>query len=453
MTNNTSAFRRLELILDAGSFMELGEGVTARSTDFGATGKALSDGVVTGYGSIDGRPVYVYSQDASVMGGTLGEMHAKKILRMYKLAMKTGTPVLALIDTNGLRLEEGADALHAYGKLFKAQADARGIVPQIAAVFGSCGGGMAVAAGMADFVLTEEGKGNIFINAPAARAYTGKRNEIDKFLKAAPSNDVAAQTGDEESLCAYIRTLYGYLPLSFEDCAPVVESEDDLNRLVSCSDPADPEDVLMQIADAGSYLEVGAAKKGAALTGFMRLDGMTVGFVANKEEKLTAAACEKMAEFVDFCGAFDLPLLTVTNAAGFSNAAGEEEALPKAAAYLAGAFACAEVPSVNLITGKAMGSAFSVMNNKALGAEFVFAWKDAKVQVMPEDAAVKILFEEDLAKSPDKPAFIAGKGQEYLTKAGLEGFLARGYVDRAIEPEDSRKTVLGAFEMLLAQEY
>lgn len=453
MTKNTSAFRRLELILDAGSFMELGEGVTARSTDFCAEGKALSDGVVTGYGSIDGRPVYVYSQDSSVLGGTLGEMHAKKILRMYKLAMKTGTPVLALIDCNGLRLEEGADALHAYGKIYKAQAAARGIVPQIAAVFGNCGGGMAVAAGMADFVLTEETKGNIFMNAPAARAFTGKRSEIAKFLKEAPKNDVAAQTDTEDSLCAYIRALYSYLPLSCEDYAPAADCEDDLNRLVACNNAADPEDVLMQIADAGTYLEVGAAKKGAALTGFMRLDGMTVGFVANKEEKLDTAACEKMADFVDFCGAFDLPVLTVTNAAGFSNAAGEEETLPQAAAYLAGAFACAEVPSVNLITGKAMGSAFSVMNNKALGAEFVFAWKDAQVQVMPEEQAVKILHEEELSKSPDKMAFIEKKGKEYLAKAGLEGFLARGYVDKAIEPEDSRKTVLGAFEMLLAQEY
>ncbi len=451
MTNNTSAYRRLGLILDAGSFMELGESVTARSTDFSSGVKAPSDGVVTGFGTIDGRPVYVYSQDAAVMGGSLGEMHAKKILRTYKLAMKTNTPVLALIDCSGLRLTEGADALHAYGKIYKAQSDARGVVPQIAAVFGNCGGGMAVAAGMADFVLTEEGKARVFVNVPAAREYDGARNVIDKFLKQDPAGEVADENASEESLCAYIRALYGYLPLSCEDYAPEEECGDDLNRLVACADPADPEDVLIQIADEGSYLEVGAAKKAAALTGFMRLDGKVVGFVANKEEKLDTAACEKMADFVDFCTAFDIPLLSVTNASGFSAAKGEEETLPKAAAYLAGAFAYADMPKINLITGKAVGAAFSVMNNKALGAEFVFAWNGAQVQVMPEDQAVKILFADELEKAEDKMGLMNEKKAEYLSKAGLEAFLARGYVDKVIDPAETRKAVLGAFEMLLAE--
>ena len=451
MTNNTSAYRRLGLILDAGSFMELGESITARSTDFSCGAKAPSDGVVTGFGTINGRPVYVYSQDAAVMGGSIGEMHAKKILRAYKMAMKTSTPILALIDCSGLRLEEGADALHAYGKIYRAQSDARGVVPQIAAVFGNCGGGMAVAAGMADFVLTEEGKARIFVNAPAARQYDGARNVIDKFLKEDPAGEVADENASEESLCAYIRELYGYLPLSCDDYAPEEDCGDDLNRLVSCTDASDPEDILMQIADEGTYLEVGAAKKAAALTGFMRLDGKVVGFAANKDEKLDTAACEKMADFVDFCTAFDIPLLTLTNASGFSQAKGEEETLPKAAAYLAGAFAYAEMPKVNLITGKAMGAAFSVMNNKALGTEFVFAWNTAQVQVMPEDQAVKILYEADLEKAEDTMALMEEKKADYLSKAGLPGFLARGYVDKAIDPAESRKTVLAAFEMLLAE--
>ncbi|MBR0139668.1 MAG: carboxyl transferase [Firmicutes bacterium] len=453
MTNNTSAYRRLGLILDAGSFMELGESVTARSTDFSCGAKAPSDGVVTGFGTIDGRPVYVYSQDASVMGGSLGEMHAKKILRCYKMAMKSSTPILALIDCSGLRLTEGADALHAYGKIFKAQSDARGVIPQIAAVFGNCGGGMAVAAGMADFVFTEEDKARIFVNAPAAREYDGARNALDKFLKEDPAGEVASESASEDSLCAYIRELYGYLPLSADDYAPETDCEDELNRLVSCGDANDPEDVLMQIADEGSYLEVGAAKKADALTGFMRLDGMVVGFAANKNEKLDTAACEKLADFVDFCTAFGIPLLTVTNASGFSQAKGEEETLPKAAAYLAGAYSYAEVPRVNLITGKAMGAAFSVMDNKALGADFVFAWYDAKVQVMPEDQAVKILYASELEKVEDKAGFMEEKKAEYLTRGGLQGFLARGYVDKAIDPADSRRAVLGAFEMLLAGEY
>ena len=453
MTKNTSAYRRLELILDAGSFMELGESVTARCSDLCAGEKALSDGVVTGYGTIDSRPVYVYSQDATVLGGSIGEMHAKKILRMYKLAMKTFTPVIALIDCSGLRLTEGADAIHAYSKLYKAQSDARGVIPQIAAVFGDCGGGMAIAAGMADFVLTEEKNGKIFVNAPSARKFDGARNTIDKFLKENPATDeVSAEEASEESLCSYIRELYGYLPLSCDDFAPQTECDDDLNRLVAC-ETEDPEDVLMQIADLGTYIEVGAASKAGALTGFMRLDGNVVGFVANKEDRLTAAACNKISDFVDFCNAFSIPLLTVANVSGFSTEKGEEEALPKAAAYMAGAYAYAEIPRVNLITGKAMGAAFSAMCSKGLGSEFVFAWKDAKVQVMPEDMGAKILWAEELDKAENKAQLLEEKKAEYLAKAGLEAFLARGYVDKAIEPEDTRKVVLGAFEMLLAQEF
>ena len=463
MSNATQSLAgtRINSLLDANSFVEIGKSVTARSTDFNmAETKAPSDGVITGYGVIDGNLVYVYSQDASVLNGTVGEMHAKKISALYDLAMKTGAPVIGLVDCAGMRLQEATDALEAFGGIYLKQTMASGMIPQITAVFGTCGGGMAVVPALTDFTFIEAKKGKMFVNSPNALDgnYTEKCDTASAEFQSKETGLIDAVESEEEIL-AEIRQLIGLLPSNFEDNDSFEECTDDLNR--ACEDIAacagDTSLALSRIADNGIFFETKRDYGKDVVTGFLRLNGATVGAVANRTEvydaegnkaetfdmSLTAQGCNKAAEFIQFCDAFSIPVLSITNVNGFKNCMCSEKKLAKALARMTYAFSNATCAKVNMITGEAYGSAYVFMNSKSIGADLVYAWNDAKIGTMDSTMAAKIMYPDADAAEIKEKASEYEKLQSSATSAA-----ARGYVDRIIEPADSRKYLVAAFEML-----
>lgn len=466
MSNATPSLAgtRITSLLDANSFVEIGKSVTARSTDFNMTEtKAPSDGVITGSGVIDGNLVYVYSQDASVLNGTVGEMHAKKISSLYDLAMKTGAPVIGLVDCAGLRLQEATDALEAFGSIYLKQTLASGMIPQITAIFGTCGGGMAVVPALTDFTFMEAKKGKMFVNTPNAL----EGNHVDKCDTA--SADFQSQetglidgTGTEEEIFGQIRQLVSLLPSNFEDNDSFVECADDLNR--TCDDLAacagDTSLALSRIADEGLFFETKKNYGKDVVTGFLRLNGATVGAVANRTEiyneegekteefdgTISARGARKAAAFVKFCDAFDIPVLTLTNVTGFKATLCNEKMMAASIGEMVHAFADATVPKVNVVIGKAYGTAYVAMNSKSVGADLVYAWDSAEIGMMDASLAAKIMYPGADAASLNE------KAAEYRNlQSGVESAAARGYVDTVIAPADTRKYVIGAFEMLFTK--
>lgn len=459
-----SASRRIATLLDEGSFVEIGGAVTARSTTFNLQEKAApSDGVITGYGVIDGNLVYVYSQNADVLGGALGEMHAKKIARIYDMAMKMGAPVIGLIDCAGLRLQEATDALEAFGSLYHKQALASGVIPQVTAIFGMCGGGLAVVPGLTDFTFMEAKDGKLFVNSPNAL----EGNEISKCNTA--SADYQSKTaglvdgiGAEAEILGQIRDLVCMLPANNEDDMSYEECTDDLNRI--CADIANASEdtaiALAQIADNQILVETKKDYAKEMVTGFIRLNGMTVGVVANRskvynaeaeveaefDSVLTVDGCKKATDFVNFCDAFSIPVLTLTNVTGFAATVESEKNMASAVAKLTYAFANATVPKVNVIVGKAFGSAYVSMNSKSIGADLVYAWPTAEIGMMDAKLAAQIMYADADAETLNE------KAAEYKElQSSPNSAAARGYVDAIIEPADTRKYVIGAFEMLFTK--
>lgn len=459
-----SASRRIATLLDEGSFVEIGGAVTARSTTFNLQEKAApSDGVITGYGVIDGNLVYVYSQDADVLGGALGEMHAKKIARIYDMAMKMGAPVIGLIDCAGLRLQEATDALEAFGSLYHKQALASGVIPQVTAIFGMCGGGLAVVPGLTDFTFMEAKDGKLFVNSPNAL----EGNEISKCNTA--SAEYQSKTaglvdgiGAEAEILGQIRDLVCMLPANNEDDMSYEECTDDLNRI--CADIANASEdtaiALAQIADNQILVETKKDYAKEMVTGFICLNGMTVGVVANRskvynaeaeveaefDSVLTVDGCKKATDFVNFCDAFSIPVLTLTNVTGFAATVESEKNMASAVAKLTYAFANATVPKVNVIVGKAFGSAYVSMNSKSIGADLVYAWPTAEIGMMDAKLAAQIMYADADAETLNE------KAAEYKElQSSPNSAAARGYVDAIIEPADTRKYVIGAFEMLFTK--
>ena len=462
-TNALSARDRIESLVDENRFVEVGANITKRSTDFNMQEKSVpADGVITGYGLIQNNPVYVYSQDASSLNGTIGEMHAKKIAHVYELAMKTGVPVIGLIDCAGMRLQESTDALAGFGQIYKMKSKASGVVPQISAVFGNCGGGVAVLAAMSDFTFMEQDNAKLFVNSPN----TLEGNYADKLDTASADFQKAASVVDfvvegETEMLNSVRELVSILPENNNDTAFSDECMDDLNRIVDdfAAETADPAAALADIGDNNFFMEVKAGYAKEMVTGFICLDGMTIGAVANRtaeideegnkaaeyDARLTTAGCEKAASFVKKCDAFNIPVLTLTNVEGFATTVEEEKTVATAAAQLTNAFAQADVPKVNLITGNAYGSAYICMNSKHIGADMVFALPEANIGMMDADVAAKIMYEDD------KDADLAAKAAEFKAQSGTDAAAARGYVDSIIAPESARKQLLYAFEMLFSK--
>lgn len=459
-----SASRRIAAMLDEGSFVEIGGAVTARSTDFNLQEKETpSDGVITGYGVIDGNLVYVYSQDATVLKGAVGEMHAKKIANIYDMAMKMGAPVIGLIDCAGLRLQEATDALEAFGSLYYKQSMASGVVPQITAIFGMCGGGLAVVPGLTDFTFMESKEGKLFVNSPNAL----EGNEVSKCDTS--SAEYQSKTaglvdgiGTEEEILGQIRSLVCMIPANYEDDLSYTECTDDLNRV--CGEIAnaaeDTSIALSMLSDSQVFFETKKEYAKDMVTGFIRLNGMTVGAVANRSKvyneegkvteefdcALSVDGCKKAIDFVNFCDAFSIPVLTLTNVAGFAATVESEKNMARAVARMTYSFANATVPKVNVIVGKAYGSAYVAMNSKSIGADMVYAWPSSEIGMMDSALAAKIMYADADADT------LKEKAAEYKElQSSPVSAARRGYVDAIIEPADTRKYVIGAFEMLFTK--
>ncbi|MBR3607872.1 MAG: carboxyl transferase [Lachnospiraceae bacterium] len=463
MSNTTLAGQRIASLLDENSFVEIGARITARATDFNLKQtETPSDGVITGYGVIDGNLVYVYSQDASVLGGSMGEMHAKKIANLYDLAMKTGAPVIGLIDSAGLRLQEATDALNAFGEVYLKQTMASGVIPQITAIFGTCGGGLALIPTLTDFTFMEGKKAKLFVNSPNAV----EGNEISKCDSSSAKFQsenvgIVDVVAEEAEIFAQIRELINLLPANNEDDQSYVECTDDLNRasdIAGCV--GDTGIALSLIADDHYFFETKRDYAKEMVTGFIRLNGATVGVVANRSEiygedgevsekfdsVLTVKGCRKAAGFVKFCDAFEIPVLTLTNVKGYSATMCAEKNIAREAAALTYAFANATVPKVNVVIGKAFGSAYVTMNSKSIGADMVFAWDTAQIGMMDAKLAAKIICNGQGSEKIDACA----KEYEELQN-NVESAAKRGYVDTIIKAEDTRKYVIGAFEMLFTK--
>lgn len=465
MSTTSKASQRIAALLDDNSFVEIGGLVTARATDFNLKpNETPSDGCITGYGVINGNLVYVYSQDASVLNGTIGEMHAKKITNLYDLAMKTGAPVIGLIESAGLRLQEATDALAAFGEIYLKQTMASGVIPQITAVFGTCGGGLGLFPTMTDFTFMEEKNAKLFVNAPNAldgNVITKCDSSSAKFQ--AEESGIVDVVADEATILEKVRELVSFLPANNEDDASFLEDcTDDLNRvnpeIAGCV--GDTSVALSILADENNFFEVKSGYAKNMVTGFLRLDGVTVGAVANRSEicdeegkvaekldaVLTADGCEKAAEFVNFCDAFGIPVLTLTNVKGYEATLASEKTIAKAAAKLTYAFANATVPKVNVVIGKALGTAYVVMNSKAIGADITMAWPDAQIGAMDGKLAAKIMYDGQGAD------VINEKAAEYeALTLNVTSAAKRGYVDQIVNAADTRKYVIGAFEMLFTK--
>ncbi len=460
MSTNSKASQRISALLDENSFVEIGALVSARATDFNMKPEeALSDGCITGYGVICGKPVYVYSQDATVLNGTIGEMHAKKIANLYDLAMKTGAPIIGLIDSAGLRLQEATDALNAFGSLYLKQANASGVIPQITAILGSCGGGLALFPTMTDFTFMED-KAKLFVNAP--NALDGNViTKCDSSSAAFQSEEsgIVDVVGDEATLFAKMRELIDLLPSNNEEGSDLADCTDSLNRvnpeIAGCV--GDTGVALALLADNNRFFEVKANYAKDMVVGFLKLDGLTVGAVANRSEildetgnvaeklgnVLSKQGCEKAAEFVSFCDAFEIPVLTLTNVKGYKATVCSEKGIAKAAAKLTYAFANATVPKVNVVIGEALGTAAIAMNSKSIGADMTFAWPNAKIGTMDSKLAAKIMYAGQGADVIDE------KAAEYeALQLSANSAAKRGYVDGIVEAADTRKYVISAFEML-----
>ena len=463
-TSQNLASTRIAALLDQGSFVEIGGAITARTTDFNMQQKETpADGVITGYGVIDGNLVYVYSQDASVLKGAIGEMHAKKIANIYDMAMKMGAPVIGLVDCAGLRLQEATDALNGFGSVYYKQAMASGVIPQITAVFGKCGGGLAVASAMTDFTFMECEKGKLFLNSPNAI----EGNEVSKCDTASAKfqgeeSGMVDLATSEDDILTEIRALVCMLPANNEDDASYDECLDDLNRACEGIENAMEDTALVAtlVSDDNVFFETKREYAKDMVTGFIRLNGMTVGVVANRTKvfdeegnaaltfdgTLSVKGAKKAADFVEFCDAFSIPVVTFTNVTGFKACKCAEKSLAREAAKLTYAFANATVPKVNVVIGKAYGSAYITMNSKSIGADMVYAWPTAEIGMMNATLAAKIMYADSDA------ATINEKAAEYKElQSSPMAAARRGYVDTIIAPADTRKYLIGAFEMLFTK--
>lgn len=445
MSNSTkmSARERIESLVDANSFVEIGSMVTKRNTDFNMQEKAVpADGVITGYGVIDDNLVYVYSQDAAAMNGSVGEMHARKIASLYEMAVKAGAPVIGLIDCAGIRVQEALDALAGFGNIYMAKVMASGVIPQINAVLGSCGGGVAVSSKLADITIAEKNNGKLFVNSPNVIA----GNYIEKCDTSAAQFQAEAGNADivcdgEAEVFATIRDLIRMLPANAGVPAEV-ETTDDVNRMLGAVGK-DAKAALTQIADDGKFIELKAEYGKEMITGLLSIDGTVVGAVANSEDGvLSTAGCKKAEQFVYFCDSFGLPVITLTNVEGYASEMEEEKTISQAVADMTYAFASAEVPRINVITGNAYGSSYVSMNSRHIGADLVLALDTANVGVMDAKIAAQVLCEDG-----DKAA-VAEKTKEFdALQKGADAAARRGYVDNVIEGASLRKHLVYALQM------
>ena len=440
-----TARERIDALLDDGSFVELGAFVTARNEDTAA------DGVVTGYGTIDSRLVYVYSQDITVLSGAMGEMYAQKVCKVIDMASKMGAPIIGMLDSNGVRLSEGALAQSAMGKILNAVSSVSGVVPNISIVFGNCAGGSAIAAAMSDFVIMNEKNGKMFVNGvDVIEATEGKIPAVDAKGSVNESGNAHFLGADDASCINLAKILLSYLPSNNLSDSFEYETNDELNRpcdiLDNIDEIQDMRVVIAEIADDKAYFEVQADYAKEASVGFIRVNGSTVGAVATNGEDLTGRAVQKMARFVRLCDCFNIPVLTVTDVEGFKVSASEENwGLVRKCAELAYTFSEATVAKVNLIAKKAYGSASVLINSKEAGADVVLAYPSAQMAPLAPGAGATMLYGDKFKDGMSREEL---ENEYKENEASIYNAAKKGSVDDVIVPSETRARVAAAFEML-----
>lgn len=463
-----SARERVELLLDKGSFEEIGKLVTHRSHEFGLDRQRyLGDGVVTGYGTVNGRLVYIFSQDFTVFGGSLSETHAEKICKVMDLAMKNGAPVIGLNDSGGARIQEGVVSLGGYADIFYRNTLASGVVPQISAIMGPCAGGAVYSPAITDFIMMVENSSYMFVTGPnVVKTVTHEEvtsEELGGAQTHAQKSGVTHFTAANEVECLEkLRSLLSYLPQNCEEQAPrfaAPEQEDRipaLNNLIpeNPNQPYDMKDVITQVVDTGSFFEVHKDYADNIVVGFARLDGRSIGIVANQPAVLAGVldinASKKGARFVRFCDSFNIPLLVFEDVPGFLPGTDQEwNAIITNGAKLLYAFCEATVPRVTVITRKAYGGAYDVMNSKHIGADMNYAWPMAEIAVMGAKGAAEIIFKKEISEAHDPQVRLDEKVAEY-TRIFANPYRAanRGFIDEVIMPEETRAKLIRAFAML-----
>ncbi|MFN3378545.1 MAG: acyl-CoA carboxylase subunit beta [Runella zeae] len=462
------ARERVELLLDAGSFEEIGKFVMHRCKDFGLDKEYyLGDGVITGYGTIEGRLVYVFAQDFTVFGGSLSETHAEKICKIMDLAMKNGAPVIGLNDSGGARIQEGVLSLAGYADIFYRNTLASGVIPQISAIMGPCAGGAVYSPAITDFIMMVENTSYMFVTGPnVVKTVTHEdvtSEELGGAMTHASKSGVTHFVSANEVECLRdLRRLLSYIPQNCEEEAPMLpyeasnEKRPKLTTLLpeNPNQPYDMREVIDELVDEGSFWEVHKYFAENIVVGFARLGGRSIGIVANQPAVLAGVldidSSTKGARFVRFCDSFNIPLLVLEDVPGFLPGTDQEwNAIITNGAKLLYAFCEATVPRVTVITRKAYGGAYDVMNSKHIGADMNYAWPTAEIAVMGASGAAEIIFKKEIAEAEDSAAKLQEKVQEYTTKfANPYRAAHRGYIDEVIYPEQTREKLLRAFKML-----
>lgn len=464
-----TARERIELFLDEGTFVELDRLVTHRCTDFGMQDqKILGDGVVTGYGEVDGRTVYVFAQDFTVFGGSLSETYAKKICKVMDLAMRCGAPIIGLNDSGGARIQEGVASLAGYADIFFRNVRASGVIPQLSAILGPCAGGAVYSPAITDFVFMVQETSYMFITGPdVVKTVTSQEVTKQELGGAQVHSEISGvshfECASEEECIAQLRELLSFLPSNNAEDAPVVPTKDPWDRRdvaldtmvpENASKPYDIKEVILAVVDDGYFFEVATAYARNMVVGFARLDGRTVGVVANQPNHLAGCldinASLKGARFVRFCDAFNIPLVTFVDVPGFLPGVDQEYGgIIRHGAKLLYAFAEATVPKLTVITRKAYGGAYDVMNSKHIGADINYAYPTAEIAVMGPDGAVNIIFRNELNEADDA---VARKQElvEHYRDTFANPFKAAelGYIDEVILPRDTRPRLIQALRML-----
>lgn len=463
-----TARERIHFLLDEGSFEEIGMLVTHRSRDFGLDKEIYpGDGVVTGYGTIDGRPVYVFSQDFTVFGGSLSETHAQKICRIMDLSMQNGVPVIGLNDSGGARIQEGVVSLGGYADIFYRNTLASGVVPQISAIMGPCAGGAVYSPAITDFIMMVENTSYMFVTGPNVVKTVTHEEVTSEELGGASTH--SSKSGVTHFSCANeiecirnIKQLLSYIPSNCEDEPPMSpydggdETRSALDSIIPANpnQPYDIREVIEQVIDENSFLEVHKNFAENIVVGFARLGGRSIGIVANQPAHLAGVldihASTKAARFVRFCDCFNVPLLVFEDVPGFLPGTDQEwNAIITNGAKLLYAFCEATVPRITVITRKAYGGAYDVMNSKHIGADMNYAWPSAEIAVMGAKGAAEIIFRKEITEAQDPEAKLKEKEKEYTDMfANPYKAAERGYVDEVIRPSATREKLIRAFKML-----
>ena len=466
-----TARERIEMLVDPDSFTEIDEFAKHRAANFGMEkNRPYGDGVVIGTATVDGRPIALYSQDFTVFGGSLGEVHADKIVKIAEFALKSGIPLIGINDSGGARIQEGVASLNGYGKIFRLNTRSSGVIPQISLILGPCAGGSAYSPALTDFTVMVKETSNMFITGPdVIKTVTGEEVGMEElggaFTHNTKSGNAHYLAESEADAIDYVKALLSYLPSNNLDGSPVLpatetldktEQDRALNELIpdSPNQPYDMKVLIQTLVDEGEFLEVHALFAPNVVVGFARIEGQSIGIIANQPSQLAGTldinSSEKAARFLRFCDAFSIPILTLVDVPGFMPGTEQEwNGIIRRGAKLLYAYAEASVPLVTLITRKAYGGAFIVMGSKYLGSDINFAWPTAEIAVMGAQGAVNILYRKELSEAKDQDAKRVELMAEYTEKFSNPYLAAeRGTIDSVIEPEESRQYITKAFRTL-----